>query len=172
MMKKTLFAIVLSVLVLTCVYAGNSSIAVRISPFSFQSVKTNVEKHRSSAGFGVEAGYDYAIWKGLTVGGALKYSNYRYDEHSYHVISLMANAGWTQKIGTTFTLDARFGAALQERMIGEAKALFFALNLYTGAGLVVSPKLTLTAGADFGLAFQKDSRDYSLDAMFGALISL
>ena len=171
MSKKPVFILILLMLLLSCAYAENMRVTIKASPYSYQYVKTNIEGHSSSYGFGAEVGFDYTIWKGLYAGADVKYSNYKYDDFHYHVISLILNAGWTQKLGEKWFLDADFGAAIQGRMLGEAKALFFGLNLYAGAGYAISQTVSVTAGADLGLAFQKDSKDLSVDAMIGTIIN-
>ena len=171
MSKKPVFILILLVLLLSCAYAEKMDVTIKASPYSFQYVKTNVDGHPSSYGFGAEVGFDYNIWKGLSAGADVKYSNYKYDDLHYHVISFILNAGWTQKLGDKWFLDATLGAGIQERILGEANALFFGLNLYAGAGHVISQTVSVTAGADLGLAFQKDSKDLSVDVMLGTVIN-
>ena len=115
MIKKSVLVLFLSVLVLSCIFAGSSSITVKASPYSSQDVKTDIEGHKSSYGFGAEAGYGYNIWKNLSVGADLKYSNYKYEDLHYHVISLLLDAGWTQPVSELFYLDADLKAGIQER---------------------------------------------------------
>lgn len=173
MIKKPIILMILLVLTLSCVFAGNSSVTVKASPYSFQYVERN-SGYSSKYGFGIEAGYRYTIWKSLSVGAELKYSNYSYRETNtaYHVISLLPNVGWTQDFDEKWSATGNLGAGIQARLVGDKKALFFAMNLYLGAGYKVTEKITVTAGADLGLAFQNGSKDLSVDAMLGAAISL
>lgn len=173
MLKKSFFITILMVLVLACSFAENQTITVKASPYSFQYV-TRTPGFSSKYGFGVEAGYRYTVWKNLSVGAELKYSNYSYSKLStaYHVISLLPNVGWTQNFGEKWSATANLGAGIQARLVEHKKALFFAMNLYLGAGYKVTETITVTAGADLGLAFQKGSNDFSVDAMLGAAIAL
>lgn len=170
MTKKSVFLTILLIVILSCVYAGSFSAEVKASPFSFQYVKRGDAEHFSKFGFGAEIGAGYNIWKGLSVGADLKYLNYKYDEVSdkYNVLSAIPYVGWTQSFSDKWSATAKLGAGLQFRIIGDAKGKFFALNLYLGAGYALNEKITLTAGVDLGLAFQKDSKDLSAEAMLGA----
>ena len=169
--KKPVIMMILLVLALSCVFAGNSSVTVKASPYSYQYVKKDAG-YSSTYGFGFEAGYGYDFCKGLSVGADIKFSDYRFDELSdgYHVISLMPYLGWTGNVGDKVSVTANLGTGMQERIIGDRHALFFAMNLYLGAGYKVTDKVALTAGADLGLAFQENSKDLSVDAMLGAAI--
>lgn len=91
MVKKSLFILILLVIVVSFTYAGNNSVTVKASPYSWQYVTSN-DGFSSKYGFALEAGYRYNIWKGLSVGGDFKYSNYYYEELAdrYHALSLMA----------------------------------------------------------------------------------
>jgi len=173
MLKKRVLLTVLLVLALSCAFAGNSRIDVKASPYSFQYVKGD-KNYSSTYGFGFEAGYRYNIVKGLTVGGDVKYSNYKYSELSdrYNVLSFLANAGWTQQLGDLWTLTAEFGLGVQRRSVGSRSIAAFGMNLYTGAGFAVSKNVSVTCGADFGLAFQKNFKDLSVDVMLGTAIKL
>lgn len=169
MKKKVIFTLLLCIIVLSCTYASSFSAEVKASPYSFQFAKRDAD-HFSKYGFGAEIGAGYNIWEGLSAGVDIKYSNYKYDEVSdkYHVIAFTPNVGWTQSFSDKWSATAKLGAGLQFRIIGDAKGKFFALNLYLGAGYALNEKITLTAGVDLGLAFQKDSKDLSAEAMLGA----
>ena len=172
-MKKPIIVMILLVLAISCVFAGKSSITVKVSPYSYQYVEKDAG-YSSTYGFSFQTGYRYDFNKGLSVGADLKYSNYRYNElsNAYHVISLMPNAGWSFFFGDKWSATANLGAGIQKRIIGDKSALFFATNLYLGAGYKVTEKVAITLGADLGLAFQKGSKDFSVDAMLGTAILL
>lgn len=173
MLKKSFFITVLLVLVLACTFAEGSTITVKASPYSYQYV-SRTPGFSSKYGFGVEAGYRYTVWKNLSVGAELKYSNYSYSKltTAYHVISLLPNVGWTQNFGDKWSATGNLGAGIQARFVEGKKGVFFAMNLYLGAGYKVTEKIAITAGADLGLAFQKGSNDLTVDAMLGASIAL
>ena len=174
MVKKTMVVLCLCVVALSCAFAGKSSLVLQASPFSYQNVSVSGANYKSTYGFKFEAGYRYNIVKGLTVGGDVKYSNYKYSELSdrYNVLSFLANAGWTQQLGDLWTLTAEFGLGVQRRSVGSKSIAAFGMNLYTGAGFAVSKNVSVTCGADFGLAFQKGSKDLSVDLMLGTAIKL
>ena len=174
MLKKHVLLTVLLVLAISCAFAGKSSLVLQASPFSYQNVSVSSTNYKSTYGFGFKAGYRYNIVKGLTVGGDVKYSNYKYSELSdrYNVLSFLANAGWTQQLGDLWTLTAEFGLGVQRRSVGSRSIAAFGMNLYTGAGFAVSKNVSVTCGADFGLAFQKGSKDLSVDVMLGTAIKL
>jgi hypothetical protein len=173
-LKKSVFILVLLVLVLTCTFAkGTLGLSIKASPYSYQYVKRD-GGYSSSYGFAAELGYRHYVWKGHSVGVDLKYENYKYDaitEH-YHVISASIKAGWTQKFGEKWCLDAEAGFGIQGRKVDTAKDLFLALSVYVGGGYQVSEKVRLTLGASFEPTFQADSNDYAVCAMLGTLITL
>ena len=171
-MKKSFFIAVLLILTLSCVFADGMSFTVQASPYSFQHVKYE-EGFNSTYGFGAKLGINYNFWKSLTVGFDLKYSNYKYKEldSSYQIISAaLANIGVNVPLGQRWYMNAVYGAGIQERIIGNVKAVVFGMNLYLGAGYKVSDKVALTIGGDFGLTFQRDSKDYCAEALLGAAI--
>lgn len=173
-MKKSFFIAVLLILALTSAFAvgGGMSFTVQASPYSFQHVKYE-EGFNSTYGFGAKLGINYNFWKSLTVGFDLKYSNYKYKEldSSYQIVSAaLANVGVNVPLGQKWYLNAIYGAGIHERIIGNVKAVVFGMNLHLGAGYKVSDTVALTLGGDFGLTFQRDSRDYSAEALLGAAI--
>ena len=174
MSRKLVILLVLLVAVLSCTYAESPEITVRISPYSFQYVKTDSRDFSSSYGFGAEAGYRYYITGNLSVGADAGYLYYRYgnEDYSYHVFSLMLTAGYTMRLGDKWSLTADLGAGIQKRMIGRTSGLFFGMDLYAGAGYAVSQDARLTGGLDCGLSFQKGSTDFSADVMLGMAINI
>ena len=174
MSKKLIILMALLVAVFSCVYANSPEITAKISPYSFQFVKTESRNFSSSYGFGVEAGYRHNIPNGLSVGADARYSFYKYSNegYRYHVLSFMLTAGYVMHFGDKWSLRADFGAGIQERMVGSASGVFFGMNLYVGAGYAISQEARLTGGLDCGLAFQKGSTDISADVMLGLSIDI
>ena len=181
MSRKSIVITILLVFVSTLVFADGIKLSLKDSAkfrkesISFRAsfVSTQVimagREHRSTSGLSVEGGYRYNIRDGLVVGGDLKYSTFNFTERraKYLVLTLSPKIGWTQKLDARWTVSAVLGVGAQLRYIGDRHGIFFGVNLYLGAGYAIRERFVLTAGAEADLAFQKNSKDLTIDPMIG-----
>ena len=171
MTKKSFLLAIVLIVALSCVYAQSFNAEIKASPYSLQYIKGDNASFLSKYGFGFETGLRFNFNEVFSMGLNIKYSNYKYDESAdnYHVLYvLMPYIGCTQTINDKWTLTTDLGVGIHERMLGDMKESFVGVNLYLGAGYAISEKVSLTAGADFGLCYQSNSCDFSADAMLGA----
>ena len=175
MTKKSILLAIVLIVVLSCVYAGSFSVDVQGSPFSFQYVKRGDTGYTSKYGFGFEAGINYDIGNGLSVGTIYKYCNFSYDELSDHyqvICTFMPSLSWTRNFNGRWSALTELAIGVEARIIGDVKDAFFGLNQYVGVGYDLSEKVTLTAGLEVGLCIQNGSWDLSSDIMLGARFGL
>ncbi len=180
-MKKILVLTILLACVLSCAFANSNdfstygkmkanrtTLSVKVSPYSFQYIQYG-KGYSSQYGFGAVVGSTFNMWKDFYLKTDIKYSNYRYDklDNRYTLLSFSPRLGWYRQIGETSNIEINLGPAVQARFIGKDKGLFLGANLYLGAGFTIERKFTFTVGAELGVAFQKDSRDYSAETLLG-----
>ena len=172
MAKKPLSVIVFCFLFMSLAFAGET--VVNIAPYSFQNVNVDSENYGSSYGFSLSAGYRHGIWKGLSVGGDIEYSVYRYRqlEKAYNVVGVTADADWTFRFATAMYADAGLGLGFEERIIGTVSAGAFCMKIYGNFAYGFNERIAATAGLDLRMAFQKGSSDFSVVPSLGARVTL
>ena len=175
MTKKSVLLAIVLIVVLSCAYAASFSAEVKASPYSFQYIKCDDVSFSSKYGFGFETGLRFHVKDAFCMGLNIKYSNYSYTESkdNYQVLySLMPYVGCNLNVNDKWTVTTDLGFGIQERILGDLRSFFAGVNLYLGAGYAINEKISITAGADFGLCYQRESVDTSVDTMLGARFTL
>ena len=172
MSKKSISVLVIFILVLSSVLAGD--IVATIAPYSFQNVNVDSNNYGSTYGFAISAGYRHRIWKDLSAGGDLEYGVYRYKEleKAYNVIGLIAKADWTFRFGENMSADAGLGLGMEWRIIGSDSATSFCMEFYGDYIYEFTERIAATAGLDLRLAFQNGSSDFTVMPAVGCRVKL
>lgn len=177
-MKRTIIFTLLCIVALSCAFAGKTEIAVKVSPYSLQTVKTSEETYVSDYGYGVTGGFRTDVWNNVTAGFDLSIGFFKFDEleNDYNVISLRGTAGYGYDFSEKLYANADLGLGFDLRKVGSVKNTSFAMNLYMGCGYRLSDEFALTGGLDFTLCFQSSknssSTDFELKTQFGLSMAL
>lgn len=173
MKKRIVLAILICILPLSIVSAGQSVFDIQLSPYSYQKLTFDNDTYNSDYGFSTEIGYRNYIWRGLSLGGEFTFSFYRYNDISnISIYTLMARGGWTYKFQNkhlSATADLEFGLDLMKtdrKLDVSFKSAVDARMAYKLNGI-----LSVTAGLNVGLSFHDGKPDFSLSPKFGMLIS-
>ena len=178
MSKKTIIALVLCLVALGCVYAGNSSIVAQVSPYSLQTVSASDGLHVSTYGYGAKVGYRYEVWNDLSVGADVDFSIFRFKEidSRYKILSARALVGYTYRFTDKVFAQAELGFTMEFRSTANAKDSSVGFNLYLGGGYSFNYTVALTGGVDVGMGFQKGvngvAPGFELRTQIGALVTL
>jgi len=178
MVKKTMVVLCLCVVALSCAFAGKSSLVLQVSPFSYQNVSVSSTNYKSTYGFGFKAGYRYEVIKNLTVGADVDLSLYKYKEldKKYVVVGMRATGAYAFDFTEAFYGKAGLGLGLAVRAIGSKSQAAFDMQADFDLGFRLSEKVSITAGTDLELGFQKGknskSTDFSVKVETGVEIKL
>lgn len=173
--KKIIIALILCLMALLCVWAGQTSLRGQISPYSLQGVFIAGDKYYSTYGFAFRGGMRHNIWNNLTVGADFDLEIYRYKviDSSYVILGLMPKAGYWLDFSEVLFAEAEIGLGLQARKVANKAQHAFGMKLYLGAGYRFNEKISATLGVDLGLGFQKgknsSSTDFSVQTQLGVI---
>ena len=173
--RRIIIALFICLLVLSCVYAGQTSLRGQVSPYSLQGVFIEGEKFYSSYGFAFKGGMRHNILNGLTVGADFNLEIYRYKvlENSYVILGFMPKAGYCLDFSELFFAEAEIGLGLEARKVANKVQAAFGMKLYIGAGYRFNEIISATLGVDLGLGFQKGknskSTDFSVQTQLGVI---
>lgn len=180
-MKRIFVFLMVSLVVISALFASSSSIEAQFSPFSFQKIKTNVPADfNSKYGWGLKVGYRYNFTKLYYAGADVSYLDYKYTDQSnhYHVCSIVAKFGIIANISNSFKVDVNLGSGMDIRSWGSTTKTYPTFGLYAGGIYYVSEKVGITAGADLRFTWQKNndktfnSFDLNIVSNLGARINL
>lgn len=165
MVKKTMVVLCLCVVALSCAFAGKSSLVLQASPFSYQNVSVSSTNYKSTYGFGFKAGYRYEVIKNLTVGADVDLNLYDYNEldNKYVVVGMRAAGAYAFDFSDAFYGKAGLGFGVAIRAIGSKSQAAFDMQADFDLGYRLSERLSITAGTDLELGFQKGKNSKSTD---------
>ena len=177
--KKTIVILFVCVMALACVYAESSSAGVlelSVIPSSFQMIKVEEDVYSSTDGFGAYVGYMYNVWKGLSVGASLEWSNYKQEKllsyGSFNNIAILARFSYRLGLSEKVFADAGLGLGYEMTVVGENISNSFITELNGNFGIIIDDVFSLAAGATAKAAIQKTTKVYSVLPTIGVGISL
>jgi hypothetical protein len=168
-MKKTIIILCVCLVALAGLSADGFSdrlgFLVRATPYALQSVSTTKGSFLSRYGFGFGAGLRYDLTKNIVTGIDLDGAFYNYNElqNQYMVFGVRSIIGYRHEFNEKFYAEGEIGLGASMKMIGGGRAFTFSSHAYAGSGYRFTPKISMTAGVDLGLAFQKRDPDRSTD---------
>ena len=186
MSKRIVSILVVCLITLTCVFAassngetekaGNGLIDVSVAPSAFQWIKVGDDIYKSTSGFSASAGYINNIWKGLSVGAAIEWSNYKQEKlsiyGSFNNVALLLRCGYSLKLSEKVFASAGIGLGYEAIIAGKNVSHAFSTELSVAAGIDIDDVFSVTAGVMGKAVIQKGSQAFSVMPSVGAGIKL
>ena len=180
MSKRIVLILSICVIALSCVYAGSSDkgvIDVSLSTSSYQMIVVDKDIYRATSGLAASVGYMNNVWKGLSVGAALEWSNYKQEKlvpyGSFNNIAVLARCSYKIGLSEKVFADAGLGLGYEFSIVGKDNTFHsFVAELNGGFGIIIDDVFSLLAGAKAKAVIQKTTHIYSVLPYIGAGISL
>lgn len=158
MTRKLFVVLLISVLSLSFIYAGNSVFEIQFSPYSYQRHTFGDTTYESDYGLGLGLGYRNYVWRGISVGTQFDFRTYDYQTLSsgHYIFSFMAKAGGTVKYTKSFSMTVDLGLGMDIRTINDDTTFHFNSVLYTKFAYYIGNSVSIFAGADIDFSTTGD----------------
>jgi len=179
MAKRIVLILCICVTVLSCAFAGSSDkgvIDITLTPSSVQMIKVDKDVYRATKGFGASVGYMKNVTKGLSVGAALEWGNFKQEKllsyGAFNTVAILARCDYKFNLSEKVFADAGLGLGYELCIVGKNTSNSFVAELTGEFGITVDSVFSVLAGAKGKAAIQKTTQVFSVLPFVGAGITL
>ena len=179
MLKKSVLLVIVLIVALSCAFAGSSDkgvIDITLTPSSKQMIKVDKDTYKSTSGFGASVGYMKSVAKGLSVGAALEWGNFKQEKllsyGAFNTVAILARCDYKFNLSEKVFADAGLGLGYELCIVGKNTFNSFVAELTGEFGITVDSVFSVLAGAKGKAAIQKTTQVFSVLPFVGAGITL
>jgi len=178
MLKKWFFVLLICIMALPCLFAGqrgSNVIDLSMTPSSYQIIKVGDDTYEAASGLAASAGYMRSFKNGLSAGGSIEWSNYKQEKllpyGSFNNIAILARGNYRFALSERVFAETGLGLGYEMCVVGKNVTNSFVAEINGDFGIIIDDVFSLLAGAKAKIAVQKTTNVYSVLPFIGAGIS-